>query len=125
MNYKVLLTVFICVCNSVVALPFDAPKYQGFITDPGHILDLSQKQKLETLSQQIQLKTGAQVATAIVPEMGESWTIDEYANRLFEAWGIGQKGEDNGILFLIAIKEKKMRIEVGYGLEHIIPDGKA
>jgi uncharacterized protein len=50
---------------------------------------------------------------------------NEYANRLYETWGIGKKGEDKGVLIFVAIKERKMRIEVGYGLEGIIPDGLA
>jgi len=123
-----LITLSICLfllCSTLSATAFNAPTYQGYVTDPGRVLSVSQKQSLENLSGVIKRKTGAQVATAIIPKMGENWTIEEYANRLFEAWGIGQKGQDNGILFLVALKEKKLRIEVGYGLEEFIPDGKA
>ncbi|MGB9833330.1 MAG: TPM domain-containing protein, partial [Caldisericum exile] len=52
-------------------------------------------------------------------------TVEEYAVQLFRKWGIGQKDKDNGVLLLVAIKDRVMRIEVGYGLEGAIPDGKA
>lgn len=52
-------------------------------------------------------------------------TVEDYAVELFRRWGIGQKGKDNGVLLLVAIKDREMRIEVGYGLEGAIPDGKA
>lgn len=52
-------------------------------------------------------------------------TIENFAVRLFEQWKIGKKGKDNGVLLLIAINERKLRIEVGYGLESTITDGKA
>ncbi len=48
--------------------------------------------------------------------------IEDFANKLFKQWGIGQKGKDNGLLLLVAMKERESRIEVGYGLEPIIPD---
>jgi uncharacterized protein len=55
----------------------------------------------------------------------EGEEYNDYANRLYSAWGIGKKGEDKGILIFITIKERKMRIETGYGVEGIIPDGLA
>jgi uncharacterized protein len=103
---------------------FKAPQNQGYVTDPAHVLTAQQKQVLEQVSYELEQKTGVQVATAILPTIGD-YTVEDYANRLFEAWGIGQKDKDNGLLFLIALKERKLRIEVGYGLEGILPDGKA
>jgi uncharacterized protein len=120
-----LLTVLLFTCTSLVASPFNAPKYQGYVTDPTKVLSTSQKQTLEALSKKLEARTGAQVATAIIPEMGDSMTIEGFASQLFEKWGIGQKGKDNGVLFLISLKERKMRIEVGYGLEGLITDGKS
>jgi len=121
MNFKALLVGLIFVSSGLSAFP----QYQGYVTDPGGMLTAAQSQVLSAYSKQLEQKTGAQVATVILPEVGEDWTVDDYANQLFEAWGIGQKGKDNGVLFLVAVKERKMRIEVGYGLEHVIPDGKA
>jgi uncharacterized protein len=55
----------------------------------------------------------------------EGRPVEDYANRLFNAWGIGKKGRDNGVLVLVARDEREMRIEVGYGLEGVLPDGLA
>ena len=52
----------------------------------------------------------------------EGWDIEEFSIRLAEKWKIGQKGKDNGIIILVALKERKIRIEVGYGLEGVVPD---
>jgi uncharacterized protein len=49
--------------------------------------------------------------------------VDDYATRLYESWGIGKKGEDKGVLILLALKERRVRIETGYGVEGILPDG--
>ncbi len=61
---------------------------------------------------------------ATVPSLN-GMSVEEYANKLFAEWGIGQKGKDNGVLVLVAPSERKIRIEVGYGLEPILPDGLA
>ena len=52
-------------------------------------------------------------------------SVEEYANRLFKEWGVGQAKEDNGVLVLVAPNDREMRIEVGYGLEGVLPDGLA
>jgi uncharacterized protein len=59
-----------------------------------------------------------------MPDIGGE-DYNEYANRLYEAWGIGKKGDDRGVLVFVTLKERKMRIEIGYGLEGLIPDGLA
>ncbi|MFZ4439626.1 MAG: TPM domain-containing protein, partial [Syntrophales bacterium] len=59
---------------------------------------------------------------ATVKTVGEN-DPNDYANRLYQAWGIGKKGEDKGILIFLAVKEKRVRIETGYGVEGILPDG--
>ncbi len=97
----------------------------GYINDYTQTLTAPQQQSLSQLSTVIEQKTGIQLATVIIPELGENWTIEDYTSQLFESWGIGQKKLDNGLLLLVALKEKRLRIEVGYGLEGILPDGKA
>ncbi len=97
---------------------------QGYVTDPSHVLSDENRAQLEAISQKIEAQSGIQIATVIVPTIGDE-SIDDYANKLFEKLGVGQKGKDNGVLFVVALKEKKMRIEVGYGLEGVLPDGKA
>ena len=55
----------------------------------------------------------------------DGMAVEDYATRLFEAWGVGQADKDNGVLVLVAPTEREMRIEVGYGLEGVLPDGLA
>jgi uncharacterized protein len=80
--------------------------------------------RLESLSRALREKTGDAV-TVVTVETIEPETVEGYAVRLFQKWGIGEKGKDNGILILVAEKERKTRIEVGYGLEGTIPDATA
>ena len=79
---------------------------------------------LINLGRSIEDQTTAQVAVLTIETIGER-TIEEFANEAFRQFGIGSEKEDNGVLLVIAMNERKIRIEVGYGLECRIPDGKA
>src|SRR5581483_1331116 len=70
----------------------------------------------------VERSTGAQVALVTVPSL-EGEPIEDVANTIFRAWGVGQKGKDEGILLLLAIRDRRSRLEIGYGLEPILPDG--
>lgn len=102
--------------------PFPKPK--GLINDFANVISPSYEQQLERTTAELLNKTGTPVVVVTMPDLGGE-DYNEYANRLYETWGIGKKGEDKGVLILVAIKERKMRIEVGYGLEGILPDGLA
>ena len=78
---------------------------------------------MEEYLKSLEQRTTAEVAVVTVPDMDGYAGPEEYANDLFTAWKIGKKGQDNGVLILLAMKEKKVRIEVGYGLEGAITDG--
>ena len=97
------------------------PKPYGFVNDYAKILNSNQRNELEEYLRNIEKATSVEIAIAIFDSIG--YPIDEYANLLFEKWGIGKKGKDNGILILVSMKEKLIRIEVGYGLEEVITDG--
>ncbi|MCP4050608.1 MAG: TPM domain-containing protein [bacterium] len=97
---------------------------QGYVSDNTGTLSIKEKNLLNRISQQLYQKTNSQIVTVVVNSIGNE-TIDEYSNKLFEKWGIGDKKNNMGVLFIIALKEKKTRIEVGYGLEGLIPDGRA
>ena len=75
-------------------------------------------------SKNLQQKTSAQIVVVTVPTIGEDAVLEDYSLELFRQWGIGDKEKNNGVLLLIAQKERKSRIEVGYGLEGVLPDGK-
>jgi uncharacterized protein len=96
----------------------------GYVTDAAGVINRETKAQMETLLTELEQKTSAQVAVVTIDQIKEG-DINSEAVALFKKWGIGKKGKDNGVLFLIAPHERKMRIEVGYGLEGIIPDGKA
>ena len=86
------------------------------------MLDASTRARIEDYCGQVERATGAQMALVTLDSL-EGNPIEDFTNQLFRKWGIGKKGQDNGIMLLLAIKDHKDRIEVGYGLEPILPDG--
>lgn len=93
----------------------------GFVNDFAGILNSEEKISLETKLMQFEKDSGNEISVAIIKSL-EDDTIEDYAVNLFSDWGIGKKDNDNGILLLIAMDERKMRIEVGYGLEGALTD---
>ncbi len=100
------------------------PEYQGFVNDYAGLLSPAVKTQLDAKLSQLEKDTTAEVAVVTVKSL-EGDSVDDYAVRLFEKWKIGKKDKDNGVLFLVALDDRKMRIEVGYGLEPLITDGRA
>jgi uncharacterized protein len=99
-------------------------KPTGSITDKANILSSAKEQQLRNQLDSLERQTGAAVVVVTLSSM-QGGQIDDFTNRLFEKWGAGDPDKDNGVMLLIAVKERKMRIEVGYGLEAVIPDGLA
>ena len=97
------------------------PKPLGYVNDYAHILSASRKEAISAVCQELETKTTAQIAITTV-ESTYPESIDTYAVNLFSRWGVGRRGKDNGLLIVVAKKDKKVWIEVGYGLEGIIPD---
>jgi len=100
------------------------PDYTGYVNDYANILSYETENKLSQLIGELERKTTSQIAVATI-QTTSPLDIETYSVKLFEKWGIGQKGKDNGVLLLIAVNDRKMRIEVGYGLEGAIPDALA
>ena len=97
------------------------PSNPTLVTDVAGILSPEEKQVLERKLVAIDDSSSNQIAVVILPTLDGN-PIEEYATKLFRQWGIGNKKTNNGILLLIAVQDKKIRIEVGYGLEGAIPD---
>jgi uncharacterized protein len=97
------------------------PEYHGPINDLAGVLGADDVQKLAAKALQYRDQTGSEIGVLIIPSLGDQ-SLEDYAHDVFKAWGIGQKGKDNGVLFLVAIQEKKARVEVGYGLEDKLTD---
>ncbi|HOP48794.1 MAG TPA: TPM domain-containing protein [Desulfobacteraceae bacterium] len=92
------------------------------VNDFAGVISPEFEQKLSLVSNQILQKSGVPVVVVTMPDIGGE-EYNQYANRLYSAWGIGKKGEDKGVLIFVTIKERKLRIETGYGVEGILPDG--
>jgi uncharacterized protein len=91
------------------------------VIDQAHVLDPASTEKLIVLLHSLKRETGAQVKVLTVPSLG-SEDVFAFTERHFELWKLGQKGKDNGVLVVLAPKEHKIRIHVGYGLEGVLPD---
>jgi uncharacterized protein len=98
-------------------------KPTGYVNDFAHVLDADAVAQLEDLAQQIDAKAHAQIAVVTINSLDGS-DVESYAVDLYKKWGIGSKSTDRGVLILLAPNDHKYRIEVGYGLEAILPDGK-
>jgi len=114
---------FICVfsCQGWAKSGANLPSPSGYVNDYAGVINSSDQQSINNLAAELESKTGAQVAVAVV-QTTQPESIEGYAVKLFKQWGIGQKGKDNGVLFLIANSDHKLRIEVGYGLEGVLTD---
>ena len=93
------------------------------VYDHAGVFTSAQKAELEAFLRSAEQKTTSEIAVVTLNSL-EGGEINDFANRLFEKWGIGKKGKDNGVLLLAAIQDRKVRIEVGYGLEGALPDAK-
>lgn len=99
----------------------EVPYLSGRVNDLAGLLDEATRERLEQKLARLEQATGAQVVVLIIPSL-EGESLEEFSHRVASTWQLGQKGKDNGVLFLIAINDRKMRLEVGYGLEAVLPD---
>jgi len=122
---KLRLAVLLVVSLAVTAWaePVKDLKPAGYVNDFAGVLDQSTKSQIEDLCHQIDDKAHAQITLVTINTLDGS-DIESYAVDLFHQWGIGAKSTNRGVLILYAIKDHRARIEVGYGLEPILPDGK-
>jgi uncharacterized protein len=97
------------------------PSLTGRVVDQAHLLTAAEVADLTSKSEALEAQTGRQLVVATVNNL-EGYPIDDYGYRLGRAWGIGQKGKDNGVILLVAPNEHKVRIEVGYGATAYLTD---
>jgi len=98
-----------------------APPMKTRVVDLTNTLGAQEADALRQEISELESSTQAQLAVLVVPTTGQE-TIEQYATRVFERWKLGRKGEDDGVLVLVALKDRRMRIEVGKGLEGTISD---
>lgn len=100
------------------------PPLQARVTDLSGTLTTEQRQSLEQQLATFEARRGSQIAVLLVPTTAPE-AIEQYAIRVAESWKLGRKDVDDGTLFLIALQDRALRIEVGYGVEGVVPDAVA
>ncbi len=111
---------------SILILPFiahalDVPVLRGYVNDYASMISPSVKEKLEEELRAFEATDSTQIVILTITSL-EGEVIEDFAIRVAESWKIGQKGKDNGVIFVVARQERKMRIEVGRGLEGRLTD---
>jgi uncharacterized protein len=117
------VVLLLCLVPVVAALAErPIPKPEGLVNDYARVIPPAYAEKIAAVTGELLQKTGIPVVVVTMPDIGGA-EYNAYANRLYAEWGIGKKGEDKGVLIFVTVKERKMRIETGYGVEGILPDG--
>ncbi len=100
------------------------PKYTGRVVDQAALLSNAQEERLSSLLERLEDRTSDQFVIVTVRSLGDQ-PIEDFSRSLSNEWGIGQADKDNGVLLLLAPNERKVRIEVGYGLDPILTNAKS
>lgn len=100
------------------------PTSNFYVNDYANILSEETENEIQSMSVQLSNTDGTQMVVVTVEDL-EGLSVEEYANQLFNKFGIGEADSDNGLLILVSRDDRKIRVEVGYGLEGVINDGKA
>src|SRR5579863_4933075 len=115
--------VFLALTLALRAEPVSQLRPTNYVNDFAGVLDQNTVTTLNNLCQQVDQNAHAQIAVVTIKSLDGS-DIESYAVALYKQWGIGSKATDHGVLILLAAQDRNYRIEVGYGLEPILPDGK-
>ncbi|WP_409288347.1 TPM domain-containing protein [Peribacillus sp. SCS-37] len=122
-----LVLLFVLIAGRAMAAgpePIPRPTGDVYVQDHANILNPNEEAQAIQLGRTVEDRTTNQAAILTVQTIGNE-SIEEYANRAYRELGLGTKEKDNGVLLVLAMKEKKIRIETGYGLEGELPDGRA
>jgi uncharacterized protein len=115
----ILIAALLCTLATVFALNF--PSLTGRVVDQANIIQAETRTAIEQKLVDLEAKSGIQLVVATVTSL-EGQEIEPYANELFRSWKLGEKAKNNGVLLLVAPNERRVRIEVGYGLEGTLTD---
>lgn len=115
--------ILLLLAGAAVAVGVELPSAAGPVTDLAGILDGGTRARLRELIGEVQARTGAEIAILTVPSTAPE-PIQAYSVAVFDRWKIGKRGQDNGLLFVVAVRDRRLWITTGYGLEGILPDGK-
>lgn len=117
----ILIVILLFLSAGTSAYGLDVPRLEGRINDKAGVLSTSAKAELDNYLAAVEKATGAQIALLTVPSL-EGDSLESYSLRVTENWELGSAEKDNGALLLVAMEERKIRIEVGYGLEPVLTD---
>jgi uncharacterized protein len=124
---KFLLQLLVIVIFGLGAIPLPAvtppipAQPPDYVVDLAGVLDRATQDSLDARLRDLEAKTTAQVVVLTINSL-DGEPLEEFSHQTAVKWGIGQKGKDNGVLITVVVKDRKYRIEVGYGLEAIVPD---
>ena len=121
MRGRLLLLVFVFLSFSSWTQA-QVPTPEGRVNDFAGVISPEYQENISSLIQEVEQKTSTEIAVVTQPSIAP-YGADQYAQTLFDNWKIGKKGRDNGVLILLAVKEREWRIQTGYGVEGILPDG--
>ena len=117
------LLLFLFVVDSLVRVSAEKllPKPAGPVNDFADVITPPYEKKIGNLAKELFDKTGVDLVVVTMHDLGGD-DHNEYATRLYNAWSIGKKGEDKGVLILVTVRERKMRVETGAGLKAVLPE---
>jgi len=116
------VVILLFACSIALASTPEPPAVpRDYVVDLANIISAESQQQLNTFLRELEQKTSAQLLVLTVQSL-DGQNIEEFAFNIKEKWKLGQKGKDNGVLLVVAVKDRKYRIEVGYGLEGVLPD---
>lgn len=117
------LFVVLALASFASAEPISQLHPTDYVNDFAHVLDANTVTQIDNLCTQVEQKAHAQIAVVTIKSL-DGADIESYASDLFKAWGVGTKSTDHGVLIILAVQDRRARVEVGYGLEPILTDGK-
>ena len=115
---------FLLIFFALSAFADDVPGYSSYVNDYAGVISEKDKASMEEVAKEVEEKTGAQIAVLTVKSMAPYASIDDFGMAVAERWKVGEKGKDTGIILVLAMEERQIRIEVGYGLEGIFNDAR-
>ncbi|AZF41537.1 hypothetical protein C4J87_1362 [Pseudomonas sp. R1-43-08] len=118
------LALWLLACVGVAQAALTFPALTGRVVDNAQMIDPAVREQLTQQLQALEQTSGDQIVVVTVPDL-QGVPIEDYGYQLGRQWGIGQKGKDNGALLIVARDERKLRIEVGYGLEGVLTDAQS
>jgi uncharacterized protein len=118
------LPVLALLAGAAWSADFAALRPEGYVSDYARVLDGGVKASLESYCARVESATGVQIALVTLASL-EGEPVEDVANLIYRKWGVGSKKNNEGVLVLLVIRDRRSRIEVGYGLEPLLPDGYA